>query len=695
MHAEDPEHELILPEVIVAPSIQCPWVTSLAEMPGPPLPTHLASGTALPSSVFNPFAAKAPRQTFTNAAREAARSAAAMLHIAREEKLLIIDLDHVSHDTDLDAEMARGDCVGFCIHTKRDVILCGLNRTACEGTFRSASRDRGQEWVIDDAPKMVPLVARMAEKKSKTFKVTDDFTTRFGYSTNQLGPLSVKDQPLTLSRTMARGGCASVHFKNVEIGPTEPSICGSRAELRGTIVADAERRSKFFREVWQKQCRPRVTTAFQRACTWVRAPFVVEESLPTTRDIHQVRLAEWESALRAIEEHLMLSIFGLVPNVTWARILGRVLHRAEHEMGPFDVQHYRQWSAASRLWSHGSSPGMLGCPFKGCGSRILPKGACGISPFKPMHDDRNGMISLSCWTSMDEPQTATSLVFVLNGHEVSLRVSYLRWVLFMGYIPHETRACPGAATRYPPTARLHHSSFVKPDVEHLAVHVLSRLPCSATGGNWHLSATNRLRPDALSNMRAIQSVRSNAADVGSGQPPVARYGGEDDEVIRYTPLLPATCKAIAASHRLSEQVHAVMLFSDSTHEAWEFAQARQHISKRDLLHLRASSHGVRHALGEVHEDAASCQRLYDALSSLRTKVLDSYGAMTLSIQVSAQLADHHADHTPPPPTDEASHWVAGFPGRPLDPQEGGPRCRAMDRWCDDRPTTRDRAGDAP
>ena len=58
---------------------------------------------------------------------------------------------------------------------------------------------------------------------------------------------------------------------------------------------------------------------------------------------------------------------------------------------------------------------------------------------EPMHDDDNGVISLSCWTSMTEADTLTELVFLINGHEVVLGVSALRWVLFMGYIPHETR----------------------------------------------------------------------------------------------------------------------------------------------------------------------------------------------------------------------------------------------------------------
>ena len=40
-------------------------------------------------------------------------------------------------------------------------------------------------------------------------------------------------------------------------------------------------------------------------------------------------LATWETTLRGVEEHLMLSVFGGLHNVTWARILAKVFHKAE------------------------------------------------------------------------------------------------------------------------------------------------------------------------------------------------------------------------------------------------------------------------------------------------------------------------------------------------------------------------------
>lgn len=121
-------------------------------------------------------------------------------------------------------------------------------------------------------------------------------------------------------------------------------------------------------------------------------------------------------------------------------------------MGDFDVDNYRLWAACKWKHAHSTGPGSLGCPWKSCASRLLPKGAGGIVPAKPMHDDNNGVICLSCWTSITESDEPTNLVFLVNGYEVVLRASAQRSVLFMGYIPHETR--PADPMRPATTARV-------------------------------------------------------------------------------------------------------------------------------------------------------------------------------------------------------------------------------------------------
>ena len=153
----------------------------------------------------------------------------------------------------------------------------------------------------------------------------------------------------------------------------------------------------------------------------------------------------------------MVSVFGVLPQVTWARILARVFEKAESQMGPFgtaEANHYRQWAAADRQWGLSAGPKHLGCPWRGCATRELPKGASGVAPYKPFHDDNNSMISLGFWTNLTSPATPTNLVFLLNGHKVSLRATKHRFVLFMGYVPHETApADPSQSSSEP---RVHH-----------------------------------------------------------------------------------------------------------------------------------------------------------------------------------------------------------------------------------------------
>ena len=298
-----------------------------------------------------------------------------------------------------------------------------------------------------------------------------------------------------------------MHFKNIARGST---LGSSRATLRAQLVEDAKTASRYFRNKWVPHGRPRVTPAFRTDCEWIRAPFTLTESLPLQSNRAQVRMATWETALRGIEEHLMVSIFGSLPNVTWARTLARVLEQAEYHMGEFDAQTFRQWAHAPWRHAHGVGPGHLGCPWRGGGGRLLPKGAAGIQPNKDMHDDDNGVISPSCWTSMTEADTPTELCFLINGHDVFLRATALRSVLFMGYIPHETR--PADPNKPPTTPRVHHSAFAKPEAEHLAAHILGKLPSS---GVWRVpsSRSELLRAEAFSedSMRPILRNGAEAA----------------------------------------------------------------------------------------------------------------------------------------------------------------------------------------
>jgi hypothetical protein len=493
---------LTLPTVIACPSISAPRVVSLAQRPGPPLPLTMANGKPLPNRAFNPFEDAAPPGTFDYVCKQIAECAHAS---GGTGAVMRIDYETIGATSKkaltIDQQMRDGGFCGFLIHNKRDVLVTGLNADLCAATFAGGASERGASFVVTEASAMAPLIAASGKRAAASFTIYDDFTTRFGYSVGQLSALVTKPSGEFLSRAIARGGPASIHFRN----NVESTTLGqSRADFRQELVESAMESSGDFRK-WVAKGRPRVTPQFRANCEWVRAPFTLTDSLPLSSNADQIRLASWETALRGVEEHLMRSIFGSLPNITWARILATVFEKAEAQMGDFDVDNYRRWAAADWNNAHGVGPGKLGCPWKGCASRELPKGANGVKPSKPMHDDDNGVISLGCWTSMTEADVPTDLVFLINGVEVIIGATPLRWVLFMGMIPHESR--PRDPSQSATTPRVHHSSFQKPEGEHLAAHILSNLPCKRGGGDWSMDQVHRLRAEAFedASMRPILS----------------------------------------------------------------------------------------------------------------------------------------------------------------------------------------------
>ena len=465
----------------------------------------MANGAVLPDSCYNPFNEAAPRDTFKRAAKQIAECVGALLELPPDDavrKVLVINYATIATGSkmDVDTRMWQGNFCAFIIHTERDVLLAGLRPDLASRAFHKMADSCEATFVSEEAPQMTDLITAAALRAASTHSIYDPYTAGYGYSCGQANGLNTRPSAEFLSRAIERGGPTSLHFRNHGEGG---SIGSSRSALRRQMVDSAAKVSEYYRETWLTTPRPRVTEVHRTNCEWVRAPFVLERSLPLATDREGVRLATWETTLRGVEERLMLSLFGSLPNVTWARILGQVLHNAEAYMGPFNVEHYRGWAGANWSHAHGVGPGSLGCPWRDCASRILPKGACGTAVEKPMHDDDNGVISLSCWTAVTEADTPTNIVFLVNGGEVILGVSESRWLLFMGYLPHETR--PVNPRRPGTTTRVHHSAFVKPEAEHLAAQILSKLPCTANEGNWTMAAVRRLRREAFSedNCKAI------------------------------------------------------------------------------------------------------------------------------------------------------------------------------------------------
>ncbi len=139
----------------------------------------------------------------------------------------------------MDDVMEAGDHSGFCIHNNRDVLLCGLNSTFAVDILCAVAEERNAVSVIHDALDMIPIIEKKAKQKIKTFKVTDDYTTRFGYSTNQMGPLLQTKNKLSLLQNNARGGPLQVRVeKNISHG-SSGNLLMSRADLRMSMVTKA------------------------------------------------------------------------------------------------------------------------------------------------------------------------------------------------------------------------------------------------------------------------------------------------------------------------------------------------------------------------------------------------------------------------------------------------------------------------
>ena len=180
-----PSPYTLLPDIVI-PGLRLPDIVNTAARPGPPLPDKMANGKPLPVSCYNPFAAAAPPTFWKGVQVQAEACVCSLLGLAPGSPLLMIKLEDVEADLDLDELMADHRALGYCIHEKRDVLICGLCETHAATTLDTVADERGAVWVLEQAQEMVPIIEASAARASKTFKITDDYTTRFGYSTQVL-----------------------------------------------------------------------------------------------------------------------------------------------------------------------------------------------------------------------------------------------------------------------------------------------------------------------------------------------------------------------------------------------------------------------------------------------------------------------------------------------------------------------------
>ena len=172
-----------LPAVVACPAVSLPAIVCLVNRPGPQLPTQTADGLPLPRDCFNPYDEAAPAGTWQRIAKHVPKCAYALLGLPQDTAppLLMIEAHTIRAPVDLDTLMQEGGYSGFCIHTARDVLLCGLNPELSAQTFTTTAQMRSASFVVDEVHSMVPLIRQSAKDLGGTHTIYDDYTTRFGY----------------------------------------------------------------------------------------------------------------------------------------------------------------------------------------------------------------------------------------------------------------------------------------------------------------------------------------------------------------------------------------------------------------------------------------------------------------------------------------------------------------------------------
>jgi hypothetical protein len=160
--------------------------------PSPPLPTTLASGKHVPTRCFNPFNESAPCGFWESTKKELEVCAAKLLGYESTHQFLFIYYLDIVKNISMDDVLEKGGYVGYVVHSKRDVLLCGLTPNAAKQAFIKIATLRNATKVVEEAFRMMPLIRKRAGLQKGTFKTIDNYTMRFGYSMNQLRPCPAK-----------------------------------------------------------------------------------------------------------------------------------------------------------------------------------------------------------------------------------------------------------------------------------------------------------------------------------------------------------------------------------------------------------------------------------------------------------------------------------------------------------------------
>ena len=174
-------------------------------------------------------------------------------------------------------------------------------------------------------------------------------------------------------------------------------------------------------------------------------PLNLVDTYTTTKSKKKVnvgvrRLAVLENKIRSVSEYIMAVVFHCLPYGTVPFIAYDNVDRA-----------------AKRV--KGNNREYFPVP------RVFPKGTLGMYQTKTLHDDDNGAISPSLWSSIVGDDN-TYLSFHGVNFEVKLVTSTFRFCWFMGWIPHKTTTTTTGRSKK--MARINHSAYTKPEFEQFA-----------------------------------------------------------------------------------------------------------------------------------------------------------------------------------------------------------------------------------
>ena len=162
------------------------------------------------------------------------------------------------------------------------------------------------------------------------------------------------------------------------------------------------------------------------------------------------RLGSLENKLRSVSEYILAKVFyclpyGTVPFIACENVknAGRYLKKDAKDLFPV--------------------------------RQVFPKGTLGMYPVKRMHDDNNGAVSPSLWTSVCGDDN-TQLSFHAVNFEVSLTTTTHRVCWFMGWIPHKTTTTV-TKKKGLESIRINHSAYTKPEYKHFANGILHHTCC--------------------------------------------------------------------------------------------------------------------------------------------------------------------------------------------------------------------------